>query len=307
MTLVAFHVTPNRADIITDTTTYDDTAMRMYDSTKTHLLPHIDAAVMFTGKVRLHARFMEAVTGLRLDSVDHLSALAEVVLPKVKTNDGEPVDGTVFVVGPSPIRRRFVAYAHNSGDGFKQFDMCDQFFCKPVPMDPLPAIPRTARAWADLAQLVHRNWAIEKLPGGIRMPIGGDVIFTRLERDIASQVRVHRFPREGADFRRAMIGTLHRAGQLGPCPCGSGQPLIVCHLRRMGPEPCACESGKPFAECHRVDPYTDESRTYLREHAADFYDTQAALAAEWRRFAADVPPIAPPPVLVPPRPTSEAA
>ncbi len=74
-----------------------------------------------------------------------------------------------------------------------------------------------------------------------------------------------------------------------------------------GPEPCLCGSRKPLAECHRVDPYSDESKAYLQKHASDFHESQARLAANWRRGQPDAEPVAPPPVLVPPAAPAEAA
>jgi hypothetical protein len=81
-----------------------------------------------------------------------------------------------------------------------------------------------------------------------------------------------------------MIGTLHRYDHLGPCPCGSGQPQLVCCLpiRLADPTwPCPCTMGKPFADCHRVELDAAAFQHWL-EHADDFYRTQAELRRRWR-------------------------
>lgn len=56
----------------------------------------------------------------------------------------------------------------------------------------------------------------------------------------------------GDEFNRMMAGSLHPAGQLGDCDCGSGDTLVGCCLQAIADDPCPCGSGDTFGPCCRV-------------------------------------------------------
>lgn len=60
-------------------------------------------------------------------------------------------------------------------------------------------------------------------------------------------------------FVKMMTFTQHPTFQLGPCPCGSGQPNYQCHQPELlHGKPCTCRSGRMFEDCCRVDATCDE-------------------------------------------------
>lgn len=119
--------------------------------------------------------------------------------------------------------------------------------CLP-PLEP----PESVLGWRTLAVVIRRTRALADMYSGLKMYVGGDVIHTRLERGLATQRRIHTFDDTGEEFARMMAGSLHPAGQLGACSCGSGRRLVECCLEAIYADPCPCGSGSRFADCCRV-------------------------------------------------------
>lgn len=189
-----------------------------------------------------------------MTSFGDLDAQAQECLPTIWSSleniGGCRTYGTVFHVGYSLRRRRFAAFAYASEDGFQPTDLTDHaFFAMPCPTAPTSP-PETVDEWIALGQAVQDDYALAPKMTDLKVIIGGDLIHTRLEIGQSAHRRVHRFPDDVPAFRRMMVGSHHWTGQLGPCPCGSGQPFVACHLRWHA-GPCACDSGRDFADCGR--------------------------------------------------------
>lgn len=293
MTMVAFRVQPDCAEILTDSLAYDANCLNLAPSAKVTVLAPLDTAVIAQGPTHLAMRWKGLLCGPTGD-FDHLDEAAQEHLPTVwaqmegeeRLADGPGEHGAVFHVGYSPRHRRFKAYAYSSLDAFRSTDLTEHaLFCMPPPTSAIARVPAADEDWVALAKTVHDEWALAPLMSGLQVPIGGDVIHTRLDVGAAVQRRLHRFPNAGRDFRTMLIGSLHPAGQLGPCVCGSGRPFMVCHLDTK--IDCPCKSGKRLEDCHRVDPAGPQARQHWREHAADFRRTRDDLAAAYRWWQSD--------------------
>jgi hypothetical protein len=119
---------------------------------------------------------------------------------------------------------------------------------------PEPAVPVTDGDWTALARDVRQQRAVEAdLYSGLKMYIGGDALLTRLERGQQTTRRLLTFDDSGPEFEQMMAGSLHPAGQLGPCPCGDGGRFRDCCLTELNDQPCPCGSARTFADCCLVD------------------------------------------------------
>ncbi len=188
-----------------------------------------------------------------------------------------------FVVGYSPAQRRFRALSFSSQEDFTPAEL-DGLWVIPSPLDsrpselefqrlqetvteqlgdashldvlkslPRPQPPTTVDGWVHLAKAAREHRSLAPIDSGLKMYVGGDVIYTRLEVGCTVQRRVHTFDDHGAEFAEMMAGSLHPVGQLGTCTyCDSGQPLVDCCLRELNEQPCPCGSGTTFASCCRV-------------------------------------------------------
>jgi uncharacterized protein YchJ len=157
---------------------------------------------------------------------------------------------------------------------------------------------------ADWQEFAEAAYAQHSLPlDKPKTMVGGALMLTRLERDSVTQRRLFTLPDDDWRFRQMVIGTVHPYGQLGPCPCGSGQPYAVCHLPSYDPAwPCPCTSGKAFVDCHRIEPFVPENMNHWVEHAEDFHRTREPLRAAWRARFPDAPEPTPPVII---RPSAE--
>ena len=124
-------------------------------------------------------------------------------------------------------------------------------------------VPRTPKQWTQLVKAAHAEWTL----GGTllaetlgRVWIGEEVVRTCLTRGGHDQQVIHRFPRQGAQWRRALIGSLSPEGQMGPCWCGSGLPYCACHLAGSGQLGNLC----PCGSARRSTPATTSGPTTRR-------------------------------------------
>lgn len=188
-----------------------------------------------------------------------------------------------LAVGYSDRAGSFRALAHSSDDDFRQVEL-QGLWVMPSPLDirpsrieqqrleqtfrerfdddrpvralrsrPRPVPPATADEWADLARTVRQQRALADLYSGLKMYVGGDALLTTLERGQQSTRRLFSFDDDGPEYAEMMAGSLHPAGQLGPCGCESGARFVDCCLTQIADDPCPCGNGATFAACCRVD------------------------------------------------------
>lgn len=256
MTLVAFTVQPNSADIITDTLTYRRNGRSLGATTKVLSLPHLDAAVMTQGGGEFGQQW-DYILGSAQDQADSftfddLSPLATSLLPEL----GESLEGVaghcdsvVFHVGYSPSAGRFKAFGYSSTQGFREVDVSDEMCCMPQPLTEVQR-PASVTQWVALAKQLRNERALA--PIGLKWFVGGSVHHTRLERGSITQRRVHTFDGSGPEFARMIEGTAHPQAQLADCSCGSGDITEMCHPHAPADAACTCGSGRTYGDCCRV-------------------------------------------------------
>lgn len=263
MTLIAFHVQPHRADIITDTLSYSSNASEISTGAlKAHPLPQIDAVTLSQGAMELGAVWRYFVNmqlppnfdSLEQLAVENLPALgAEIGLPGHMVDPGPAVDdAVVFQIGYSADSGRFKASAYSRRQNWQQHDVTDLLVCMPLLIsdhDGHP--PRSVDQWIALAQRVRNERALA--PIGLKVIVGGEVFHTVLERGAVTQRKVHTFDDTGEEFRRIVAGTDHPDAQLDDCTCGSGRLAVLCHTWPPG-KACNCRSGQQFEDCCKVTP-----------------------------------------------------
>jgi uncharacterized protein YchJ len=311
VTLVAWHITDTYAEILTDTLAYSVGEAEFTQVSKVDLFPHIDLAIAGKGPHELGALWrcevaLQAVAAA--GGIDQLRDLAELALPAMwqglEQTDGTRDTGWVWHVGWSRAQQRLVGHEFeiDSEQGLRCTERSG-FSSSPAlaePHDP----PRSDAEWIAFAEAVYAEHSVAFTVGGKTM-IGGDLILTRLEHGRVSQRRIHTLPNDDWRFRRMVIGTVHRYGQLGPCVCGSAQPYILCCLTSAFSAEwlCPCDTGVRFQDCeHRVDPMDPEAMQHWIDQRQDFYDTQDELRARWLKAFPDDPRPVPVALIIPPRP-----
>jgi hypothetical protein len=286
VTLISLHVEHDRATLLTDSLTYGPGLCDFTTSSKTLLLPHIDAAVTGKGPREL-GTYWEATIGLNVvRSLEEMGDLAREELPacweQTADRTGSRAVGEIYHVGWSQQQGRFRAFEYSSEDGFQGRELTDSspFLSNPPAVDPLP--PSTDTEWLHHGQVQYEHYALATVWSGRKTMIGGELVLTRLERGAATQHRLYTFPTDDWRFRKMMIGAMTFEGQAGPCYCGSGLPQARCHLpTALTPEaPCCCQSGKAFGACHRVDPEGRPATAHWIRHQDEYRDTQMELATD---------------------------
>lgn len=265
MTLIAIACRGDHADIVTDSFTCTAFGRLTGNMAKVATLPHIDAALTVQGDYRLQASIAyEANAQLAVVDLDALVTWATGALPDIwahrwADDPAEPYDSTCYVVGYSPARDRFEAFAFPAADDFRPVDLTAGTFMFPEPYsDPGPA-PASDDDWAELVGRIHAERSLDIGGTGRKVPTGGRVTLTRIERGLMTQRALLAFPSHGPMFHRLMEGFNHPSAQLAPCACGSGLTYARCHLLELAAEPCECGSGSAFGECCAVDPLIEPS------------------------------------------------
>ena len=264
MTLVAFHVTADRADVITDTLSYGLAHVPLGRTTKATALPHLDTVVMGRGNGTMWVEVNDWIRRCtEVDGFDYLASVApqsmRLLWGRVTGRDAhahEDDSGATFLAGYSQRAGRFRAVQLSSRNDFTPMDVSDALICHPAP-DEFHDPPTSDEDWARLAVDVQEDRALAHYGDPERQErrgcmIGGEVIRTTLERGASSQRTIHRFPTSGDDFLRLLAATPHPLGQLTPCMCGSGVAQDRCHGLQLDAL-CPCGSGQRFGDCHRVD------------------------------------------------------
>lgn len=167
------------------------------------------------------------------------------------SNDYNPVDVTGLHTFPSPwshrpsaIERAYVAerFLHFDFDPVQVADAMEVWTQRP-PLDP----PETIHGWADIADQIRRERALEQSGGVI---IGGKLHHLTINRHgVGARQTIHLFNDTPAETAYLVSGTLHPLCQASPCGCGSGRRWIDCHLADELDDPCTCGSDVPLARC----------------------------------------------------------
>jgi hypothetical protein len=269
MTMIAFRIGKDRAEVMTDSLVYTDgSSDTRQNYSKVAVLSHLEMAVVAQGPIELaHVWRLHLATIPDLTSMDDVDEWAQLLLPRIWQEldlPGDDWEACVFHVGWSPRRQRYVAHAYSSLDGFALTDLTEhEFFCQPVPMH-AAVVPQTDEDWIELAAATFQHHMLAPHWTRMQTPIGGDVQFTTLLRGASIQRRLGSLPGDPSHpvFRKALIGTMHKWGQLGPCYCLSGKRFFECHLPQMAEytADCPCGSGVPFHSCHLVDANGDDAQ-----------------------------------------------
>lgn len=298
MTLVAFALRDDGADILTDSLWCEPQMMRHGLIDKCRHLPAWDMAVLGVGPCAVTATWAEILPTLDgIDGFDHLEELAPAALTEMWATYLPPelrvrLQTTVFHVGWSDRRQSFAAAGFDSADGFAHTDLTDhKLFVRPMPYSSPPAkVPVSNHHWRRLAERVHEDWTLISGAESIsptelwpKTHIGGDMVLTRLARGQVERQVVHTMPTHGRQWRRSLIGLLCEEGQMAPCICGTGWPLAACCAPNAYQEPCPCRSGQPFGRCCVIMPDDPRVTAYYHQHRRDFDTTRPWLAEVYRR------------------------
>ncbi len=265
MTLVAIACHADRAEIVTDSFTCSAFGRLTGNMAKVATLPHIDAALTVQGDYRFQASLAyEANAQPTVRDFDALVTWAADAAPDIwahrwADDSAEPYDSTVYLAGYSTARHRFEAAALAAADGFRPVDLTGRTFVFPEPHSDAGPTPTTDDDWADLAARVHAECSLDIHDTGRKVPTGGRIILTRIERGLMVQRTLLAFPSDGPMFHQLMAGLNHPSAQLAPCACGSGLAYARCHLLEHAGEPCECGSGSAFGKCCAVDPLIEPS------------------------------------------------
>lgn len=280
MTLIAIKAHDDHAEFITDTLSWTPGMRHLGRCTKYALLSHLDGAILTQGDTQFGADAKTAamLAGNQASSLDDLRAgltraLRRLWAPHAQQPAVEP--SLVLVVGYSAARERFTLTQYASDDDFAAVDL-DGLFVHPSPVGIRPSAveldraiahaglsaedaatwqarpegpaPTSLEEWARLAVVARQERALDLNPR-LKVPVAGTVFHTRLERSAAFTQAIYEFDDTGEELQRLVAGTLHPLGQLGACPCGSGQRLLDCCLVKDFDEPCDCGSGTALSEC----------------------------------------------------------
>ena len=290
MTLVAFSVNKNRADILTDTWSYSAGGRRIASDSKVHSIPHLDMAYATQGSCEFASLWgLEATArAMHVGSFDGFVAEAGPYLLEAwnAVVERERTPSVVFLIGYSPEDSRFRAYQFASDSGFERQDV-EAPFIIPAPTDIRPSelelarikgsftgasdeteilalfeewhqkpglvAPTTVKGWVQLGKHARESRAMMHARTNLKVFVAGDLFHAVLKRGELTTSRVHRFNDSGAEFAQLVAGTLHPISQYGPCSfCDSGRPYVDCHLASFATQPCLCGSGKPFQDCCSV-------------------------------------------------------
>lgn len=286
MTFVAISCQGNHAEILVDTAAYSANLRIIQETTKLHVLPHLDAAIASGGLAEFSAwaRFaMESDARLSAATFDELVEKLPDVLPPifrtyVADRGATKCPAVLLVVGYSAAAGQFVAFELGSDDDFTPRPITGTFV-HPTPWRLRPShreyelllqAYEELGAHPDIVADIRDNWLTMPAPdpkitpsklvdlalqtredrsmgGGI--PIHGRLMHTTLRQGRHTTRSVWTFPNEGPDFDRFIEGRDHPRAQAMDCWCGSGRNVLDCCRAGDLTKPCRCESGKTFADC----------------------------------------------------------
>jgi hypothetical protein len=271
VTLIAARVERGFAELLTDELAYGAQLVELGSASKVRHYPHADAAMLARGDGRISSTWAYHLDQADPD-FDQWDELAQDQLPTLwQQLPAPPTDRArafsvfeqqwILQVGYSASQGRVIGFEYRSDDGFQSHPI-DGLLSRPAPPVDTPVVPCTDAQWARYADDLFDHVALTPIDEG-RDVFGGRLFLTRLERGSATTRQIGEISVDSARFRKALHGTAHPVGQLGPCPCGSGGPFAICCPHRLNPlEPCLCGSGELFGDCHWVSPVSIEAFTH---------------------------------------------
>jgi hypothetical protein len=306
MTLTAFVIRPDEVEIVTDTASSGPSSTFTLIDAKQRAFPTLDAVVHGRGAALVARQWEDdrAAAAMWGSTFDAWHDDARATLPELwasccerKEREGVFDDGglsasRIFHFGWSDSRERFVAIEYDSGDEFTGHDWSDHdgVWIWAPRHDPGP-VPKSDAEWVDYIARVRDASADPMVCATVgQWQFGGELLHTRLRRGEIVTRRIHRFA-DDWPYRRQFIGTLNYRGQLGPCVCGSGQPMRVCHLVHadQSDKACACGSGELFRDCHLIDPQDPVAQQYWFDYIDDFDRDREAFREAWLATQPDDP------------------
>jgi hypothetical protein len=166
MTMIAFAVHADRAEIITDTITYNHIATKMGRHSKVMPLPHLDAAMLAQGSTGFERRWhMQALylaqhvadfDDLVREAPEHLAFVWRELEADAETENAvhgrsaTVANSVVFLIGYSPAQGCFKAYGYASNFEFRPMDL-DGLYVMPSPLDRRPGLLELHRLREHLA------------------------------------------------------------------------------------------------------------------------------------------------------------
>lgn len=289
MTLIAFACKGDSAEFIVDTACYLPNARTFRRTTKSVLLPHLNAAFLASGagNFTFLARATVLAEAEDRDTFDDLLETAPQWLGRVwadVSTNGEPdMSCTSFLIGYSPRLGEFVAYEFDADTGFAPRRVMGAhvqpalWSIRPSPeevagtmkwlskSEPEERVREFCDRWlkapeteiptpTSLSEWVTIALAVREqrsLQGPFaRIYVAGQLLHTYLGVGTSSTMKVWDFDDEGEEFAKMVSYSDHPVSQLGPCPvCDSGEPFVDCCMRQAFDKPCACGSDATLGEC----------------------------------------------------------
>jgi hypothetical protein len=275
MTLVAYAVHKDRAEILTDSLAYTADAADVIPSTKCVWISHLNAAIATTGSYlfgrkvvdwALHLREAPEINGLAEQAFEAFEAF-----PKLWDEDyKKPM--AVFMFGWSNVLGRSLGFLLGadkrdlvpwhprnllSFENIGDHTLTDGTAWNVRPHAPVgfggaqrgevaadgalhgthpDDMPTTEAEWVTLGRKARAHQAT--LPPDKRIVIGGHLTLTTITNGSAHQRIVHRFDDTGDEWARLLAGTANPAGAAHKWT-GVGRN-----------EPCPCASGRKYKHCH---------------------------------------------------------
>lgn len=295
MTLISMQVTQDKVVFVTDSLSTSDQALELcFERDKVR---QVDGPSAFTacGPVELGARWhllaqQPVMAGMGPEQV---SEIAGHILPRVWSGIDKPPwtgrdSGLVLYAGWSDSQRSFLGYKHDSARDFRGVEVVPGAVeGSPAFAGPLPAVGATDREWAAFAWAQYEAYSlVSMLARGGKLYLGGPIVLSELTRGGLEHRQIGCLPMGGWQLRKMLVGSLHPYGQLGPCICGNGKPMTLCHLRRMADtDACPCGEGRPFFECrHYVDPDGPVAAAHWRVYGRDLTRWNDELRESFQAF-----------------------
>ena len=298
MTLLAFALYDDRAELLTDTLSYSLNVSSLGHHTKLMPLTHLDCVIATAGahEFGTDVRLGLAHLGAKVETFDDLVEHTPAVLRALHEDAPALTCSTVFLLGYSPAAERFTAHVYANDDDFtplqvtRPWVMPAPWVVRPTdlevsrlkaqpddgsferlgeqdaetwqarpPLDP----PADVDEWIMLAELARAHRALD---GPFHTCIGGQLLLTRIWQGAQTTERVGVFNDTGEEFLKLVQWTRHPLAQEQPCWCGSGHRFVECALRDEWGEPCLCKSGLTFRDCCRIP--ADETAPHVHDATA---------------------------------------
>ena len=138
---------------------------------------------------------------------------------------------------------RYYATARVQGDVSEVHAALDAWEAKP----PQSSVPGALKDWIRLAEQARQERSL--MGPWMRAYIAGELLYGRLERELATVSKIWEFNDQGDEFAQMVAQSDHPIAQVADCWCGSGKNVLACCRADDLAEPCGCGSGEPFGDC----------------------------------------------------------